>query len=133
MYPITAPQLVATGNVSPCRFVKFATTGSEGTQASAATDLLAGISWEETRYPPNSPADDGYVAIADENLPYHSAGMVCNLVISATLTAGTLVTSDSAGKGAAPSSGNYVGAVLLQGGDADDKVMAYVLPPGIKY
>jgi hypothetical protein len=132
MFPVTAPPLVAGGNVSPCRFVKISTTAGQGVQAAAGTDLLVGISIEETRYPPNSPADDGLVAIANENLPYLGPGQVTNLIINATLTAGVVVTADASGKGIAPAAGDYVGAILLQGGVAGDKVMAYILPPGIK-
>lgn len=137
MGPQTWPAYTANGNVSPCRFITpvvSASGGSLAVQASAANQLLVGVSWEGTRYPPNGPADDGLVAIAGEPLSAYSPGEQCNLTLGATVTnANSLLTSDSAGKGIVVDDTSdakiFVGALALQPGVANDKVWVQVLHP----
>lgn len=138
MFPSTQPNFVANGNVSPCRFITpvvSSTGGGKAVQASAATQLLIGVSYEETRYPPGSPADDGYMAIATENLPYHGPGQICNLQLGddTVVSAHMVLTADAEGKGTlldtTLDTKSYAGAIALQPGVDNDKIMVWVLFP----
>lgn len=61
---------VADGNILPCRFVKFSTTtGETGRVAQAgAGESPCGVSQQGTRNAPFTGLDDGYAAIAGENV-----------------------------------------------------------------
>lgn len=137
MNPLTHISLVANGNVSPARFIApvvSSTGGAKGVQASDPTVLILGVSYNETRFPPNSPADDGYCAIAGENLPYHGPGEICGLILGGTVSSANVpLTTDSAGKGVTVDTTAatliWVGAISLQAGVSGDEVMVYVLSP----
>jgi hypothetical protein len=122
---------VANGNVSPARFV-YLDSSADGKvlQASAATQKLFGISQAGTRRAPYSGLDDGYAAIAGENLQVYGLGEQCMLELAGTVAPGDRLTATSGGKGiktttnldeygaiaqAAGSSGQLV-PVLVQGG-----------------
>lgn len=137
MFPSTQPIYAANGNVSPCRFITpvvSSTGGAKAVQASAATQLLVGVSGELTRFAPGGPADDGYCAIAGEPLTYHAAGQVCNLTLGGTVTnANALLTSDADGKGVVvddtADTKIFIGALGLAPGVAGDKIPVWVLFP----
>lgn len=137
MYAFTMPPFTANGNVSPARFiapVTSSTGGSLAVQASDPTEPIIGISYNETRFPPNGPADDGYCAIAGEPLPYHGPLQICGLILGDTVTdANTPLTTDSNGKGVPVDTTDttivWVGAFALQPGVADDEIMVYTLSP----
>ena len=60
---------VANGNIAPCRAVKLDSTTAGGKVLQCgAGDKAFGISQPESRNPPYSTLDDGYCAIAGENL-----------------------------------------------------------------
>lgn len=136
MSPITQIPLTANGNVSPARFIApvQGTTGQYGVQASDPTVPILGVSYNETRFPPNGPADDGYCSIAGEPLPYHGPGTICGLICGDTETnAMQPLTTDSNGKGVAVSTSAttliWVGAFSLQAGVLNDEIMVMVLSP----
>lgn len=128
---------IANGNISPRRFLTTVTGNGNAdkvVQASASTAILVGVSFDATRYPPGSPADDGYLAIAGEQCPAHTAGHICNLDIGGTVSnAGVLLTSDANGKGIAqaPADGTtcYYGAMARQTGVSGDTIKVVVLAP----
>ncbi len=119
----------ATGNVKPLRFlIVSTTTDNQVTQASAATAGLIGISGPGTRYPPWSALDDGYHAIAGENVEVFKAPMKeAYLQLGATVAAGALLTADSDGAGTTATTGNYVGARALQAGVAGQSILVQPL------
>ena len=130
------PPKMANGNISPRRFitgVSGAGNGDNVVQATAATQVMLGVSNDATRYPPGSPADDGFVAIAGEPLPYYGPGMMCRLDIGGTVdgSTGWLLTSDGSGKGlaTAPANGvsNFYGAYALETGVSGDNIRVVVL------
>jgi hypothetical protein len=133
MQPIafTQPPLVSGGNVSPKRFITLSTTaGKTGVQASAASQLLIGVSEAWTRYVPNSPADDGYHAIAGEGIGYRGPLQIATLTLGGSVTnPRTPLTADADGKGVAASTGNYVGAIALELGSSGEDIDVYVVPP----
>lgn len=126
---------VANGNISPRRFlttVSGAANILRVVQASAATNMLVGISQNVTRNVPGSPGDDGYVAIAGETVPYHGPGERCLLDIGGTVdNAGVPLTSDGSGKGVAtaPADGSTrtYGALALESGVNGDTIEVVVL------
>lgn len=136
MIPLTVPQVVANGNVSPCRIitpVTGSTGGALAVQATGATQFPLGVSYEATRYPPNSAADDGLVAIATENLMYHGPLEVCNLKAGGTFNPNDLLVSDGSGQGIVydptSDSAQWIAAMAIQGGVSGDFVEVWVLPP----
>lgn len=129
--------LTANGNVSPRRFivpVASAGNGQRAVQASGSTLPYLGISQDWTRFPPGSAADDGYIAIAGEPLPYAGPGMTTNLDIGATCANCTVpVKSDGSGKGTpmllTGTTAEWVGALLWRTAVADEVVPVLVLSP----
>ena len=128
----------ANGNVRPRRFLTVVSGAANAdylVEATAASQLLIGVSSDATRYPPGSPADDGFVAIAGEPLPYHGPGHMCQLDLGGTVdgTTGWLLTSDGSGLGVAtaPSDGTtrYYGALALRSGISGDTIDVVVLAP----
>ena len=119
----------ATGNVKPLRFLIAATaTDNQVTQASAATSPLIGISGPGVRYPAWSAIDDGYHAIAGENVEVFKAPMKeAYLQLGGTVAAGDSLTADSDGAGITASAGNYVGARALQAGTAGQSILVQPL------
>lgn len=135
-YPPVA-SFVANGNISPRRFLTTVTGNGNAdkvVQASASTAIIVGVSFNATRFPPESPADDGFLAIAGEQCPAHTAGHICLLDLGGTVSnAGVLLTTDGNGKGIAqaPSDGTtcYYGAIARETGVSGDAVKVVVLAP----
>lgn len=132
---VSTPNLTAGGNISPARFITLDTsTFQYALQASAATQFLVGVSANQTRYAPGSPADDGYCAIAGESLRYHAAGQIGWLKLGGTVSnPRVLITTDSSGQGVAtaPSDGTtvYYGAMALRAGVSGEFIPVWVLSP----
>lgn len=109
---------VAAGNITPSSFLIQTTSADNKVQiAAAATSPIVGISGPGTRNPPYSSLDDGYHAIAGENVqilrpPLKEAA----LRLGGTVTAGDLLTSDGSGYGITATTGQYVGARAIQSG-----------------
>lgn len=130
--------VVANGNVSPRRFIVGVTgagNGQRAVQATGSTACYLGISSDWLRYPPNSPQDDGYIAVAGENLAYAGPGMTTNLDIGATdiTNCGLPVKSDASGKGTpmlvAGTTAEWVGALPWRTGVAGEVIPVLVLSP----
>lgn len=130
--------LVANGNVPPRRFIIGVTGAGNGQRAVIAggsTACYFGISSDFTRYPPGSPSDDGYQAIAGENLAYAGPGQITNVDIGSTdiTNCGLPIKSDSSGK-ATPmlttgTTAEWVGALPMRTGVAGEVIPALVLSP----
>lgn len=79
--------LVANGNVRPNRFITFvAGTPSVAVEAPDASTPVAGVSEAWKRFPPNSPSDDGFIAIAGEDLPYHGPLQRAQVLLGTAVT-----------------------------------------------
>lgn len=123
--------LKATGNVSPCRFVKIDTT-SDGDCAQASTnERTIGIAQDGTRNAPGTAADDGFLAVSGETVPIYGPGRICLLELgSGGATRGGRLKSDNTGKGVASATTGTtvqeVGAVALQSGAAGVKILVRV-------
>ena len=107
---------VAAGNIKPSRFVKQSGQAQgQVAQATGASDQLYGISQEGTRFVPGDIGlDDGYAAIAGENLMIYGAGAKdVKLVMNGAGNPGDLIKSDADGGGlVTTNSGDWYGAIL---------------------
>src|ERR1043166_3567843 len=103
--------------------IQSTTTDDQVTQASAATAPIVGISGVATRNPPYSTLDDGYHAIANENVQVNQAPMKeAALQLGGTVAAGDRPTPGAAGAGVPATSGNYVGARAREAGTAGQRI-----------
>lgn len=135
--PQTQPGLTANGNVRPNRFITTVSGNGNfrlAVEATAATQTILGISGNETRYAPNSPGDDGFIAIAGEMLDYFAFGTIGLLVLGGTVSdMGVPLSADSQGRGVAtvPVNGtsNCYGAIALAAGLINETIPVWVLPP----
>lgn len=91
----------ATGNIAPSRFVKQATATDNRVTQCGAGDKIFGVSQAGTRRTPYSSLDDGYCAIANENLQVYGIGELCLLEIGGTVSPGDRLKADADGKGVA--------------------------------
>jgi hypothetical protein len=125
---------MANGNIPPCRFVKFDLTAGQAyngrvLQATALADKVVGISQEGTRRVPYGGLNDGYAAIAGENIKVFQPGDMCLLEIMATVARGDRVTVDSVnstGKGRTAVAAEKSWAIAEQSGVANDKILVRV-------
>jgi len=120
---------VATGNVSPCRFVKIATSANGSITQANATDLIIGVSGPSTRNAPYPGLDDGYHAVAGESVNVFVAGQHTLIELAATLTPGALVKSNASSQAiASTTAGDIYGGILLEGGTSGKLVRMLVMP-----
>ncbi len=122
---------VANGNISPSRFVKQDTTVvGKVLQTSATTDPVYGISQPGTRNPPYPLLDDGFAAIAGENLfIYGPPDKDVMLELGGTVTQGDSLTSDSSGRGiTTTSTGNFIGAIAMANGTIGQLIPVECVP-----
>jgi hypothetical protein len=98
--PFTQIPYEANGNISPRRFITgVAGSAQKAVQAVGVTLPILGVSYDKLRFPPNSPSDDGFNAIAGEPLSFHRHGEVASVDTGAAITDLTVpLTSDGSGK-----------------------------------
>jgi hypothetical protein len=107
----------AGGNIKPRRIVKLASVNGDNvvTQASGNSAQMYGISDSRTRRPPIENLDDGYNAIAGENIRVFVVGDVAPVQAGGAFNAGDRLTSDSDGQAIASSgAGQFIIGVALQ-------------------
>lgn len=125
------PGLIAGGNINPSRFVKMDAASNEVAVAAAATDVTIGVTSDYQKAHPVTGASDVHAA-ADDPVAVYPIGSVCKLTIgSGGCSVGSLLVSDSAGKGvAAASSGTalqWIGAIAVEAGLEDEAVTVIVV------
>ncbi len=119
----------ANASIPPSRFVKTDTSGDNLVALASTGEQIYGISQMGTRRTPYASLDDGYAAIAGEDLEIFGIGEVCPLELVATVTAGARLKSDSAGKGLPVTSNNdEYGAIALVAGVSGQLIMVQVVP-----
>ncbi len=99
-------------------------SGSAGTQN-------YGISCEGTRLPPISFMDDGFAAIAGENIKIYGPGdKDCFLELGGTVAQGASLKSDANGKGLSTTTANdWVAAIAMEAGVSGDLVRVMPTEP----
>lgn len=115
---------VANGNIKPYRFVKSDTTADKKCLQSSTNQESVGISHQGTRKPPFSTLDDGYVAIAGEEIQVYEDNDECLLCAGAAVARGDNLKSDSDGRGiTGNSSGDLVSAYALESATAANQLI----------
>lgn len=119
---------VANGNIRPSRFVKLDTTAVGKVLEADANDPVYGVSQEGTRNPPYSSLDDGFCAIAGENVRVYTEPEECWLQIgSGGCTVDDMLKSDADGKGVTTTTETEnAGALALETGLEDQLIRVRV-------
>lgn len=119
----------AGGNINPASFVKLSTTADGVVLQSGDGEVVYGIAQPGTRRTPYSSLDDGYAAIAGEDVQVFGVGEECYLRLGGTVTRGDRIDPDSSGYGTTVTAdqANY-GAIALQSGVSGDLVKVLVSP-----
>lgn len=110
---------ISGGNIAPSRFVVRTASGSEAIVNQAGANVLTwGISQPSTRRVPFDTYDDGYAAVAGDQLNIIGDGDdEALLEIAGTITAGQPIKSDANGKGVvANTDKDKVGAIAKESG-----------------
>lgn len=120
---------VANGNIGYSLFVKQDSSVGKVVIAGAG-EATVGISGQSQRNAPWYPLQDGYAAVAGENVRVYTENEVCYLRLGGTVTNGQRIKSDASGKGvAATADKDAYGAKALQSG-VDGDVIEVVVETG---
>lgn len=121
---------VAGGNIAPARFVKRTSSSGEAVLTQCgANEAVYGISQQSTRRMALSGWDDGYAAVAGDNISLIGPGddEAALEIGSGGVTAGAYIKSDADGKGVIGSTDkDHIGAIALH--DAAAGAIARVKP-----
>jgi hypothetical protein len=133
--PQASPNLVARGNIAPCRFVMQDTATDHGALQATANANIIGVSCEGADRPPLSDLiATNYAARDGETFRLHGDGDITTLELGDTVTAGDRLKSDADGKGVPIATTGTtiqkIGARALESGVAGEKVRVQVLIAG---
>lgn len=120
---------VATGNITPCSFVKLATTADGKVTICGAGDKIFGISGPSERQPPLTGLQDGYHAIADENCKVFTAGARdVMLTLGGSVSPGDRLKSDGSGFGVVTTTNlDEWGAIAMAAGTTGQRIPVNVV------
>jgi len=123
--------LIAEGNISPRRVVMKG-AGDFGCLQSNATpgSPPLGISNEATRRPANSPLDDTFAAIANEEIRVYQLGEHALADAGAVIAAFDWVKPDANGRIVTASTGNYYVGQALQAATVSNQQILVKVQPG---
>ena len=135
--PLYNPAFVASGNISPARFVKI--SGEFSVAQSGAGEEIIGVAQEGSLAPPGIAEALGgsqtyYAATSGKTLKVFGLGDVCVVTVGPTpsggqnIAAGDKVKSDSQGRAIKASSGDNCGGIALQGALEGEKLLIQVNP-----
>lgn len=129
--------LVATGNISQCRFVKLGTaTNGTGTQCTT-DDIMYGVSAKGVRQAALAGLDDGYAAISGEEFHVHLFDEMLNNPVlleigSGGCNPGDYLKSDVNGAGIANTTTNKAcGAIALQKASSGQRALVRLISPAL--
>lgn len=126
-----ARSYVANGNIGPSRFVKLDTTAPGKVLEATTNDKMCGISQAGTRRAPQTGIDDGYAAIAGENIQVFEPGDVCWVEAGGTIAIDDRLEATTDGKAVTTTTDNdWVGAKALQSGVSGQLIKVEVLQVG---
>lgn len=115
------PNLTASGNIAPFRFVEINTsTAFTGQQANAASDNILGVTDGSVRR-----FDSVYNAIAGDQISLQPTNTVQVELGTGGCTIGALLTSDADGKAVAGTSTQVCYYIALEAGSAGEIVRAF--------
>ncbi len=121
--PNTPPNLMASGNIYPSRFVQIDSSYAKKVKLGSANCQCLAVAHEGTNYPPlNDLSLTAYAAQDGEYIKIYGDGDVCLLEAGDAITTGGRLKSDSVGRGVAiATTGTTIqqfGAVALESADA---------------
>lgn len=124
---------VANGNIAPSRFVT-PVSGTDGrVTQSGSGETPIGISQPGTRNTPYSSLDDGYCAIAGENVGVFGQGdNKVPLELGGTVTNGQFIKPDSSGKGVVASSADDIYGARAEANGVSGEVIPVTVMIGYK-
>ncbi len=124
------PNFKAGGNIAPMTVVKMSTVADETVLAAGAAPAgTIGVSQRATRNPPGTASDDGFAAIAGENIQIHGIGEVAWVLTNGAITAGDHVKSDTNSQVITATTGNVcVGYALQAASGAGIQIRVLVNP-----
>ena len=123
---------VANGNVSPMRFVKSAgTTLDNKVIQCTGSDRPLGVSKQGTRNAGGLASDDGFAAIAGEDLHVHTVGDECLIQLGGTVVAGDMLKPHTDGTALAGSSTDVCGAQAIDSGVSGEFIWCKVIGAGV--
>ena len=127
LFPVTAG-----GNITPSRVLVSSTTvANRVIQATNATVQPVGVSQRGTRNTPyasgTATLDDGFAAIAGENLTVFSDGDTCALELGGTVAIGDKLMSDTSGRGITATTTNWTVGIASKAGVLGDIIEIQVL------
>ena len=148
----------ANGTIPPCRFVSIDPTTAHGTDYNATSDFkviedivvaqpILGVSQESSDWPPITDihiTNNGYAAIAGEDLKVYGVGEECLIELGGTLQvvhAGSMLKNNGTTDGKALSvdtvtntaTAQFYGGFALQHGVSGDKIKMLVQPGIFNY
>jgi hypothetical protein len=119
----------ANGNIAPSRFVKLDTSADNKVLQAGAGGIVFGVSQAGTRRTPYNGLDDGYAAIAGEDLEVFGQSEVCLLELGGTVSPGDRLKSDADGKGVATTTNlDEYGAIARVAGTSGQLIPVEVRP-----
>lgn len=114
------PNLTASGNIAPFRFVELSGAWS-GSQANAASDNILGATDGSVRR-----FDSVHNAISGDEISLQPTNTI-QIEAGGNISAGNLLTSDSDGKAVAGASTNVCYYIALEGGASGEIIRAFRL------
>lgn len=122
---------VASGNIAPSRFVKDDTAADGKVAVCGAGDKIRGVSQAGTRRAPYSSLDDGYAAIAGEEVGVFGATELCYLELGGTVANGDRLKASTLGVGVATTTNlDEWGAIAQSAGTSGQLIQVLVVPYG---
>lgn len=105
---------VASGNIIPSRFVKLDTSATGKVLQAGTGESPVGVSQQGVRNPSYPGLDDGFAAIAGENVRVYMEPEECMLEVDNAYNPGTLMKPGAAGIGTqATADADIYGAIVL--------------------
>ena len=120
---------VANGNITPSRFVKIDTSADNRVITSGVGDLPIGVSQQGTRRAPYSTLNDGFCAIAGEELRVFQTGEIAPVEAGAAITRGSRVGSDATGRAITAGAAVASGGIALQSAGAAGVIIEVSVVP----
>ena len=132
---MAAPNMLAGGDISPCRFVKqdpTATTGDHKVLQCSAGQVIFGVSQEGSNKAPIPEVTTNLAAASGEQVKIYGDDEVVLLEIgTGGCTSGNLLKSDADGKGVVASAGENIGAAALVTAAAGSLARVQVVARGL--
>lgn len=120
---------VANGNLTPSRFVKIDVTVDGKVVVAVVGDLPIGVTQQGTRRPPYAGLNDGFCAIAGEQVRVYQVGEVCGVEAGAAVTRGDRIAPDASGRAITAGAAVKSGGIALESASGAGVIIDMVVIP----